>query len=74
MIVIITQLVVILPQCVQMASGVQAVRKPARPVRMAVCVTNTTGRATVLQGSWADSARTVSISRVFFFFFEGKFP
>lgn len=44
--------------CVQRVSGVPAVLKPARSVRMAACVINTMGPVTALQGLWANSAKT----------------
>lgn len=58
--------VILLSQCVQRDSGVWAAQKPARAVRMEVCAINTTGRVSVLQGSWVKSARTVSMSGVHF--------
>lgn len=59
-------------QCVQKGSGVPAAHKPAQSVRTEASVINITGLASVLQGSWEDCVRTVSISSVSCFGFHSN--
>lgn len=58
-------LIINLLQCVQRVSGVPAALKLALLVRMVAFVISIMVHATVLQGSWAESARAVSISNDF---------